>query len=141
MRSRSPSADPPSCSACAPIVAPPCCGSVVNVVDPGAEQRGFHGSMPGLPQAFRPAPQYRPFRLQGAFLHNLAVCGLYAIADGFLVYVQSDIVDSIHGVLLIEISESTARNSRSQQCNLEENPFSLRSKPFPRYLYIQTDGT
>jgi hypothetical protein len=32
-------------------------------------------------------------------LHNSAVRSLYAITDGFLVYVQSDIVDNIHGVL------------------------------------------
>jgi hypothetical protein len=56
------------------------------------------------------------------------------------VNVESDIVNSIHGVLLIEISESAAANSRSQQCNLEENPFSLGSIPFFQYLYIQTDG-
>jgi hypothetical protein len=58
---------------------------------------------------------------------------LDAITDGFLVYVQSDIVNSIHGVLLSEISGSAASNSRSQQCSLGENPFS-----FP-YLCIQTD--
>ena len=54
-------------------------------------------------------------------------------------YVESDIVNSIHGVLLIEISESAASNSRSQQCNLEENPFSLGNNPFFQHLYIQTD--
>jgi hypothetical protein len=57
------------------------------------------------------------------------------------VNVESDILNSIHGVLLIEISESAAANSRSQQCNLEENPFSLRSNPFFQHLYIQTDGS
>jgi hypothetical protein len=57
------------------------------------------------------------------------------------VNVESDIVNSIHGVLLIEISESAAANSRSQQCNLEENPFSLGSNPFFQHLYIQTDGS
>jgi hypothetical protein len=56
------------------------------------------------------------------------------------VNVESDIVNSIHGVLLIEISESAASNSRSQQCNLEENPFSLGNNPFFQHLYIQTDG-
>jgi hypothetical protein len=50
-------------------------------------------------------------------------------------------VDSIHGVLLIEIAESAAANSRFQKCNLEENPFSLGNKPFLYCLYIQTDGT
>ena len=44
------------------------------------------------------------------------------------------------GFLLIEISESAAVNSRPQQCNLEENPFSLANNPFFQHLYIQTDG-
>jgi hypothetical protein len=42
---------------------------------------------------------------------------------------------SIHGVLLIEISESASSSSRSQQCNLEENPFSLRNNPFQHLLH------
>jgi hypothetical protein len=67
----------------------------------------------------------------------VAICGLYAISNGFLVNVESDIVNSIHAVLLIEISESAAANSRFQQCNLGENPFSCSL--FDR-LYIQTDG-
>jgi hypothetical protein len=54
------------------------------------------------------------------------------------VYVQSDIVDNIHGVLLIEISEPAARNSRSQHRNLEENPSSFASH-LRWHLYIQTD--
>src|SRR5271163_4401127 len=96
--------------------------------------------MPGLFSTRCPTPQHRPLRLQFAFFHNLAVCGLYAKTDSFLVYVESDIVNSIHGVLLIEISESAASNSRSQQCNLEENPFSLGNNPFFQHLYIQTIG-
>jgi hypothetical protein len=81
--------------------------------------------MPGLSPLFCPAAQHRAIRLQRAFLHNLASRGLYAKTDGFLVNVESDIMNNIHGVLLIEISELAASNSRSQQCNLEENPFSL----------------
>src|SRR5580692_11120943 len=96
--------------------------------------------MPGSFLTLRPPPQLRPLRLQSAFFHNLAVCRLYTKTDSFLVYVESDILNSIHGVLLIEISEPAAANSRSQQCNLEENPFSLRNNPFFQHLYIQTDG-
>jgi hypothetical protein len=48
-------------------------------------------------------------------------------------------VDNIHGVLLVEISEPTARNSRSQHRNLEENPSSF-PRQLRRHLYIQTDG-
>src|ERR1700675_376122 len=110
------------------------------VVNPGTEERGFHGAMPDLFSTRCPTPQHRALRLQAAFFHNLAVCRLYAKTDSFLVYVQSDIVNSIHGVLLIEIYESAASNSQSQQCNLEENPFSLGSNPFFQHLYIQTDG-
>jgi hypothetical protein len=82
---------------------------------------------------FSPTAQHRTLGSQRAFFHDLAGCRLDAITDGFLVYVQSDIVDSTHGVLLIETSGSAASNSRSQQCSLGENPF-----PFP-YLCIQTD--
>jgi hypothetical protein len=58
------------------------------------------------------------------------------------VYVESDIVDSIHGVLLIEIAESAAANSRFQKCNLEENPFSLVINPSCiAYTFKQTDLT
>src|ERR1700675_1973627 len=110
------------------------------VVNPGTEERGFHGAMPDLFSTRCPTPQHRALRLQAAFFHNLAVCRLYAKTDSFLVYVESDIVNSIHGVLLIEISESAASNSRSQQCNLEENPFSLRNNPF-QHLYIQTGSS
>ena len=53
-------------------------------------------------------PRDRTLRSQRALFHNLAGCCLDAITDGFLVYIQSDIVDSIHGVLLIEISGSLA---------------------------------
>src|ERR1700692_310877 len=109
-----------------------------SVVNPGTEERGFHGAMPDLFSTRCPTPQHRALRLQAAFFHNLAVSRLYAKTDSFLVYVESDIVNSIHGVLLIEISESAASNSRSQQCNLEENPFSFRNNPF-QHLYIQTD--
>src|ERR1700689_3407590 len=86
-----------------------------------------------------PTAQHRTLGGHRALLHNLAGCCLDAITDAFLVYVQSDIVDNIHGVLLIEISEPAAPNSRSQHRNLEENPFSFASKPHSRYLYIQTD--
>src|ERR1700735_5007423 len=60
-------------------------------------------------------------------------CSLKKIFCVFLVYVQSDIVNSIHGVLLIEISEPAGANSRSEHRNLEENPFSFQC------LCIQTD--
>src|ERR1700720_606544 len=96
--------------------------------------------MPGSFSTRRPTPQHRTVCFQSAFFHNLAVGRLYAKTDSFLVYVESYIVNSIHGVLLIEISESAASNSRSQQCNLEENPFSLGNNPFFQHLYIQTDG-
>src|ERR1700741_1226745 len=109
------------------------------VVDPRTEQRRFHRTMPATFPSCRPAPQRRTLRYKSAFLHNLAGGCLYAKTVTFLVYVESDIVNSIHGVLLIEISESPAANSRSQQCNLEENPFSLPNNPF-QPLYIQTDS-
>jgi PAS domain S-box-containing protein len=50
----------------------------------------------------------------------------------FLVDVESDIVNNVHWVLPIEVSEP-ARQIRSRHCTLQENPSS--SAP----LYIQTD--
>src|SRR5271155_4823392 len=116
------------------------CIELQRVVDPGAEQGRFHRPRPRLPQVFRPAAKRCPRRLQLALPNDSAVCGLYAITDGFLVYVQSDIVDNIHGVLLVEISEPAARYSRSQHRNLEENPSSF-PRQLRRHLYIQTDET
>src|ERR1700685_790045 len=96
--------------------------------------------MPANTLSLGPLVQSWPRSGQLAFLHNSAVRSLYAITDGFLVYVKSDIVDNIHGVLLFEISEPAARNSRSQHRNLEENPSSFANHLW-RHLYIQTDRT
>src|SRR5277367_1203455 len=94
--------------------------------------------MPGNTLSLRPCLQRGPRSGQLALLDNSAIRRLDAIADCFLVYVESDIVDNSHGVLLIEISEPAAANSCSQHGNLRENPSSFPQPP--THLYIQTDG-
>src|SRR5208283_2764792 len=70
-------------------------------------------------------------RSQLAFLDNPPVGGLHAVADAFLVYIESDIVVDVHGVLRFEVSEPV-RENRSRHCTLQENPSSSQA------LYIQT---
>src|SRR5207248_10601688 len=81
----------------------------------------------------RPQAQCRARRWHLAFFVNPSVSGLHAVADAFLVDIESDIVIGVHWVLLIEVSEP-APQSRSRHHNLRENPFP--SQP----LYIQTDA-
>src|SRR5487761_455960 len=80
-----------------------------------------------------PLPQDRALRQQTAFFHNLPGGSLDTKTDGFLVYVESDIVKSVHRVLQVSIlSQRFLRRSRHN--SRSENPSSL-------HLYIHTDGT
>src|ERR1019366_3864431 len=81
----------------------------------------------------RPLPQRLVRSPQFAFLDDLAVGGLDAVADAFLVNVESDIVFDVHWVLLIEVSEPV-RKDRSRHYTLQGNPTAAP------YLYIQTDS-
>jgi hypothetical protein len=56
--------------------------------------------------------------------------------SGALILLAIDMIDTIHEVLLIEISEPTPY-SRSQHRNLEENPSSLGSKTMMRIAGIR----
>src|ERR1051326_6730704 len=103
------------------------------VVNPSAEQRCFHGPMPGMGLRRRPLAQGRALRHQAALFDHRPVGGLDAEVDVFLVDVESDIVRDVHWVLLVELSES-ALISWSRHSSFQENLFSW-------HLYIQTDGT
>jgi hypothetical protein len=62
----------------------------------------------------------------------------YATGEsGALILLAINIMDGIHGVLPIEISEPTAPYSRSQHRNLEDNPFSLGNKTMMRIEEIR----
>src|ERR1019366_1634377 len=104
-----------------------------HVVNPTAEQRRFHRAVPGFRALLRPLPQRLVRSPQFAFLDDLAVGGLDAVADAFLVNVESDIVFDVHWVLLIEVSEPV-RKDRSRHYTLQGNPTAAP------YLYIQTDS-
>ena|SRR5580765_1951258 len=68
-----------------------------------------------------------------SFTHNFARGSLDAKTDGFLVYVESDIVRGIHGVLPVSfLSRRFLR--RPQHRSRSENPSSF-------HLCIHTDGT
>ena len=76
------------------------------VVNPATEQGRFHRPAPWLGAFPRPRSKRVVRRTQLAFLDDLAVGGLDAIADAFLVNVESDIVTDVHvWVLLFEVSE------------------------------------
>src|SRR5450756_2082712 len=102
-----------------------------SVVDPAAEQRRFHRPAPGLGAFPCPSAQDRALGRQLALLEDGSVGGFHAVADAFLVDVESDIVVYVHTVLLFEVSEPAVM-SRSWHCTLQENPPSSES------LYIQT---
>src|SRR3954462_14942239 len=68
-----------------------------------------------------------------AFFHDLPSRGLDTKTDGFLVYVESDIVRAVHRVLRVSfLSRRFLR--RSQHRSRFENPSSF-------HLCIHTDGT
>ncbi len=62
-------------------------------------------AMPSVPPRAGPQTQSRTPGHQPAHFHNLAVGHLDAELDVFLVYVESDIVSDVHGVLQFEDSE------------------------------------
>src|ERR1700739_2138081 len=104
------------------------------VVNPRAEHRGFHGSLPGLSLLSCPLLQYCTLRRQSALAENLSARCLAAEIDVFLVYVESDIVSRVHWVLLYVASEP-ALDRRSRHSSPSENP------SYFSHLCIQTDGT
>src|ERR1019366_875941 len=89
--------------------------------------------MPGFRALPRPFPKHSVRRPQFALFDDRSVGNLDAVADTFLVNVESDIVIDVHWVLLIEVSEPVRKNRSRQHCTLQENP----TTP---YLYIQTGG-
>src|SRR5215472_517944 len=105
------------------------------IVDPSAQQGCFHGPVPRLRAFAGPLAQRHPPGRQLAFFHNHAIGQLHAVADAFLVDVESDIVVYVyvHWVLLSEVSEP-AVESRSRYCTQQENPSPSQS------LYIRTDA-
>src|ERR1017187_161062 len=97
-------------------------------------QSVVYRAAPCFPAFLGPLPQHLVRRSQLAFFEDPPVGPFHAVADAFLVDIESDIVVDVHWVLLFEVSEPAVQ-SRSRHCTLQENPFS--SAP----LYIQTDGT
>src|ERR1019366_3945985 len=103
------------------------------VVDPAAEQRRFHRPLPGFGAFARPETQDRALGRQCVLLEDGSVGGFHAVADTFLVDVESDIVVYVHWVLLSEVSEPAVMSRSRLHCTLQENPSSSES------LYIQPD--
>jgi hypothetical protein len=62
------------------------------IVDPAGENRGFYGHRSGLRKSLYPAIQFASHGTNLAFLVNLTTGIFYAIADGFLVNIQSDVI-------------------------------------------------
>src|SRR5215470_20319434 len=67
------------------------------IVDPPTENRGFHRRRPRLRQCFHPAVQIEAGGGNRSFAVNRATAILYAVADGPLVHIQSNVIHRFHG--------------------------------------------
>src|SRR5260370_18241720 len=84
-----------------------CCGMGLEmIVDISRKDGRFHGSCPRLGKRLHPHVEsqsgggYRPFCI------DTATAVLHAVADRFLVNVQTDVVHSLHGGASLVVSES-----------------------------------
>src|ERR1700686_659549 len=66
------------------------------IVDPAGKQRCLHRPHPGTATHLRPSIQFVPPRGDPSFIQNPAITRFDAEADGFLVNVESDIVQTAH---------------------------------------------
>src|ERR1017187_6848114 len=77
------------------------------IIDPAREDRGFHGYAPGLRKSLHPAVQFASRGPDLAFLQDLPAPILDAIADRFLVNIQTDVIHTLHEEPPWLFSEST----------------------------------
>src|SRR5271165_3346556 len=77
------------------------------IIDPARENRGFHGYAPGLRKSLHPAVQFASRGSDPAFLQDPPARILDAIADRFLVNIQTDVIHTLHEEPPWLFSEST----------------------------------
>src|SRR5438093_2944306 len=76
------------------------------IVDPTGEDGGFHRRCPRLRKHLHPSVQIPSCGGNGTFGVNDAASILHAVADRFLVNIQSDVIHTLHGGASLVVSES-----------------------------------
>src|SRR5467141_655932 len=75
-------------------------------VDPSREDGRFHGHRPWLGKCFHPQVQRQSCGGYRTCCVDTATAVLHAVADRFLVNIQTDVVHSLHGGASLVVSES-----------------------------------
>src|SRR6266705_6425118 len=84
-----------------------CCGMRLEmIVDPSREDGRFHGHCPRLGKRLHPHVQSQSRGGYRTFSVDTATAVLHAVADRFLVNIQTDVVHSLHGGASLVVSES-----------------------------------
>src|SRR6266849_4038261 len=76
------------------------------IVDPSREDGCYHGHCPRLGKRLHPHVQSQSRGGYRTFCIDTATAVLHAVADRFLVNVQTDVVHSLHGGASLVVSES-----------------------------------
>src|SRR6267143_6839279 len=76
------------------------------IVDPSREDGRFHGHRPWLGKCFHPQVQRQSCGGYRTCCVDAATAVLHAVADRFLVNIQTDVVHSLHGGASLVVSES-----------------------------------
>src|SRR6267154_1616828 len=76
------------------------------IVDPSREDGRFHGHRPWLGKCFHPQVQRQSCGGYRTCCVDTATAVLHAVADRFLVNIQTDVVHSLHGGASLVVSES-----------------------------------
>src|SRR6266436_4441558 len=76
------------------------------IVDPSREDGRFHGHRPWLGKCFHPQVQRQSCGGYRTCCVDTATAVLHAVADRFLVNIQTDVVHSLYGGASLVVSES-----------------------------------
>src|SRR5260370_22601022 len=76
------------------------------IVDPAGEEGGFHGRRPRLRKCLHPSIQIKSRGGNRAFGVDAATAILHAIAHGFLVNIEPDVIHTLHRGASLVVSES-----------------------------------
>src|SRR5216683_4762954 len=84
-----------------------CCGMRLEmIVDPSREDGRFHGHCPRLGKRLHPHVQRQSCGGYRTCCVDTATAVLHAVADRFLVNIQTDVAHSLHGGASLVVSES-----------------------------------
>src|SRR5882724_3400960 len=83
-----------------------CCMRLEMIVDPSREDGRLHGHCPRPGKRLHPQVQSQSRGGYRTFCIDTATAVLHAVADRFLVNIQTDVVHSLHGGASLVVSES-----------------------------------